>query len=344
MNIDRSHLGEAVAHGIVSEQQSAALWQFFSTCTQDEPSFRATHILYYLGGMIAIGAMTLFMNLGWERFGGWGLFAIAFAYCACGLLLTHRFIGRGYPVPAGITSAFAVALIPLAVYGLQVALAYWPAGSGVYRDYHRIVDWRWMVMELATLLGGTLLLWRYRLPFMVMPIAVTLWYMSMDFTPLLFGDGNGYWAHRKLVSLVFGLAMIVFAVALDLRARRSKDYAFWLYIFGVIAFWGSLTAMDSSSEWGKFLYCCINLAMIAMGAILSRRVFAVFGALGLAGYLFHLADKVFKDSMLFPVALTALGLGVVGLGILWQRNEHKIASTLRSVLPDAMRSLLDRND
>jgi len=26
--------------------------------------------------LIAIGAMTLFMNLGWENFGGWGIFFI----------------------------------------------------------------------------------------------------------------------------------------------------------------------------------------------------------------------------------------------------------------------------
>ena len=31
-----------------------------------------------LVGGLAIGAMTLFMNLGWERYGGWGLFGVEF--------------------------------------------------------------------------------------------------------------------------------------------------------------------------------------------------------------------------------------------------------------------------
>ncbi|NIS64150.1 MAG: DUF2157 domain-containing protein, partial [Gemmatimonadales bacterium] len=65
-------------------------------------------------------------------------------------------------------------------------------------------------------------------------------------------------------------------------------------------FWGGLSSMESDSELSKFLYLCINLVMIAVGATLSRRVFAVFGGLGVAGYLGHLAYNVFKDSLMFP--------------------------------------------
>ena len=38
--------------------------------------------------------------------------------------------------------------------------------------------------------------------------------------------------------------------------------------------------MQSDSQVGKFIYLCINLLLIACGAILSRRMFAVFGGLG----------------------------------------------------------------
>lgn len=64
--------------------------------------------------------------------------------------------------------------------------------------------------------------------------------------------------------------------------------------------------MRSDSELNKFLYCCLNLLMIAVGTALSRRIFAVFDGLGVAFYLSHLSHIIFKDSMLFPVALTAL--------------------------------------
>ena len=82
------------------------------------------------------------------------------------------------------------------------------------------------------------MLWRYRLPFLVMPIAVTLWYMSMDLTPYLFGEADATWELRKRVSLWFGLLIVLLAFWVDIRTRHDKDYAFWLYLFGVVAFWG----------------------------------------------------------------------------------------------------------
>src|SRR5207247_730974 len=123
------------------------------------------------------------------------------------------------------------------------------------------------------------------LPFMLMPVAVTLWYMSMDIVPFLFGADRVYdWEIRKFISLWFGLAMVLVAFWVDLRSRLSRDYAFWLYLFGVLAFWGGLSLMKSGSELGKLGYCGINVAMILLGAVIGRRVFAVFGGLGVAGY------------------------------------------------------------
>jgi hypothetical protein len=136
--------------------------------------------------------------------------------------------------------------------------------------------------------------------------------------------------------------MTVLAFLVDVRSHKSKDFAFWLYLFGVLAFWGGLSSMRSDSELNKFLYCCVNLLMIAIGAALSRRVFAVFGGLGVAFYLGHLSHTVFEDSMLFPVALTAIGLGIIAAGVYWQRHEGAIGDRLRSLLPAGVRELIAR--
>ncbi len=342
MNLTRDHLERAAERGVIAPDQVAPLWSFLADSAADVPSFRFGHILYYVGGLIAIGAMTLFMNLGWERFGGFGLFAISLAYAAAALALVEFFLRRKHlRIPAGIMGAFAVALTPLAIYGLQLALGYWPGGR-VYRDFHHWIDWRWLLMELATLAVGAMLLWRYRLAFMVMPIAVTLWYMSMDLAPFLFGGNSVNWETRQAVSLWSGLAMILFAFWVDLRSRSDQDHPFWLYLFGALAFWGGLSMMHSTSELSQFGYLCINLAMIAVGAVLSRRVFVVLGGIGAAGYLWHLASQLFKDSLLFPFALTAIGLAVVWLGVLWQRNEQGVTLRLRALLPTPLRELVER--
>src|SRR6266705_2086231 len=252
--------------------------------------------------MISIGAMSIFMTLGWNALGGWGGFVTALLYAVLALSLTHWFLARKQlEIPAGITATLAVVMVPLAIFGAQMALGYW-GESKPFRDYHVFIDWRWIMMEFGTLAVGAILLRRYRFPFMLMPVAVTLWYMSMDIVPFLFGAERVYdWEIRKFISLWFGLAMVLVAFWVDLRSRLSRDYAFWLYLFGVLAFWG----------------------------------------LGVAGYLGYLSYEVFKDSMIFPLALSLVGLAIIGLGVLWQRREARWSARLRGFLPDPLRELID---
>jgi hypothetical protein len=292
--------------------------------------------------MIAIGAMSLFMTLGWNSLGGWGGFVTAIFYAVLALALTHWFLERRQlDIPAGIMATLAVVMVPLAIFAAQMALGYWGADKP-YRDYHVFIDWRWIMMEFGTLAIGAILLWRYRFPFMLMPLAVTLWYMSMDLVPFLLGKERVYdWEIRKFISLWFGLAMVLVAFWVDLRSRFSRDYAFWLYLFGVLTFWGGLSLMNSGSEWGKLAYCGINVAMILVGAVLGRRVFAVFGGLGVAGYLGYLSYKVFKDSLIFPLALSLVGLAIIALGVLWQRREAQWAASLRRFVPGPLRELIE---
>jgi len=343
MQITRKMLEQATDQGILQPGQSEALWTFLGQGREDQPAFKAAHILYYLGGMTAIGAMTLFMTLGWERFGGTGLLLISLIYAVIALLLTEALLRRHLALPAGITAVLALVMVPLAVYGLQRALGLWPtevAGRG-YRDYHTQVDWRWLLMELATLAAGAVALWRYRLPFLVMPLAVTLWYMSMDLVPFLFDGSNAafFSPEARRVCTAYGLCLVVLAVWMDARTRSDRDFAFWVYLAGVLTFWGGLTSLDSGGEWGRFAYLCINLLLLALGAALVRRVFAVFGGLGVAVYLGHLSSAMFRDSLLFPIALTAIGLGIVAAGIAWQRHEDALGAKLRRLLPGPLREL-----
>ncbi len=339
MNISKKDLDKASEENIISPQQAKALYQFLSCHSRNVPKFTFTHVLYYLGGLIAIGAMTLFMNLGWESFGGAGILSISAIYAAVGLKITNTFSAKKLIIPAGICATFVVCLTPLAIYGLQQWLGVWPDES-VYRDYHRYIKWHWLYMELGTLAVGTIIAWRYKYPFLIMPIAITLWYMTMDISAMIAEDGMT-WELRKIVSLYTGLLMLGLAVWVDIRSRRSADYAFWIYIFGVMAFWGGLSSQHSDSELSKFIYLCINLLMICVGVLLTRRVFVIFGALGSCGYLTHLASDVFKDSWLFPVALTAMGLGIIFLGVLWQKHEQAITQKTRSWLPEPLRELLE---
>ena len=102
MEVSRKKFDLAVAKKIISQQQADELLAFLNAQPSSGPGFDFTNVLYYMGGLVAIGAMTLFMNLGWEKFGGWGILCISLAYAGVGLLLTNKFQKNGHAVPAGI--------------------------------------------------------------------------------------------------------------------------------------------------------------------------------------------------------------------------------------------------
>lgn len=342
MNISRSMMNKAVEAKIITKMQANKLITFFNELPEQSPGFNLTNILYYFGGLIAIGAMTLFMALGWETYGGWWIFYTSLAYALLGIALIHSFDNKGFKVPAGICATFVIALTPLAIYGLQKGMGWWPDNS-VYQDYHRYIQWNWIYMELGTLAVGTIMAWIYRYPFMIMPIAVTLWYMSMDLTSMLSGGSYDYELSGK-VSMSFGLVTVLIAFWVDVRSSDTADYAFWLYIFGVMTFWGGLSCQHSDSELSKFFYLCINVGMILIGVILNRKVFVLFGAFGVCGYIGHLAFQIFPNSYLFPFTLTIMGFAIIYLGILWQKYEAALTNNIRSILPKPLKDLLQARD
>jgi hypothetical protein len=195
----------------------------------------------------------------------------------------------------------------------------------------------WVPLELATIGAGLVALRSYRFPFLVAPVAVALWAVSMDVAPWILGEPSPGWPMRRLVSVWFGLATLIVAWAVDLRARG--DFAFWLHMFGLLAFWGVLRALGSESELARFVYCLINIGLVGLGLFLQRRVYALFGGLGIALYLHHLAERVFADSLLYPFALSMIGLAVIGAGLLLHRHATALQQALEDRLPTWLAAL-----
>jgi hypothetical protein len=77
------------------------------------------------------------------------------------------------------------------------------------------------------------------------------------------------------------------------------------------------------------------------GAVLGRRVFAVFGGIGIAMVLGDLSWNLFKHSFAFVLVLTALGFALIAMGLWWSRHEAALAARLRAVLPADLRELLE---
>ncbi|SHM60500.1 DUF2157 domain-containing protein [Phytopseudomonas punonensis] len=339
LKIDSSDLSRAVQAGVLQPGQDQALLEFLRQAPSERPSFQLSHIAYYFGALLIMGAMGWLMTEAWMSIGDGALLVISSAYLLLFLLGGRSLWCRGQPIPGGLLGAVAVSLTPLVVFAGQRLFGTWPMDDAQsdYVDYYRYVQGGWLVMEVATVLVGLLVLRLLPFPFIVMPIAVALWFMSMDLSELLHGEYFS-WEQRRDVSLWFGLVILLASLLVD--GRSKQDFAFWGYLAGLSAFWGGLSLMDSGSEFGKLLYCLINLGLIGLAVLLRRPLFMVFGALGVAGYLGYLAHDVFEDSLLFPVVVSLIGLGVMGLGLLYQKRREAMSNALRRQLPAGLLALL----
>ncbi|MGE0752231.1 MAG: hypothetical protein AB7K64_16770 [Variibacter sp.] len=345
MRFDETDLDAAVAAGALPAEGREPLVAFLrsrqpASSASFASRFDLAHLLWYAGALIVMTALGLFSTIAFSAIGGAGLAATAIVYAlafgAAGHFLWHR---RKLTVPGGLLIAVAVAMVPLAVYGVQDALGAWPAETpvGTVRDFYIWVRAGWLPMELITIAAALIALYFYPFPFIVSIIAFALWFMSMDLAPALYGKALT-WETRATVSLWFGLAVLVVAWAADLT-RSGGRFAFWLHLFGLMAFWGGLSLMDSGSEFAKFGYCLINVVLLLLAVFLGRRAYAVFGAIGIAAYLGDLSARVFKDSALFPFALSLIGIAVIALGLLYYRKQAQITAWLETNLPPALRAL-----
>ncbi len=183
-----------------------------------------------------------------------------------------------------------------------------------------------------------------RFPFILMMAAVALWFMSMDLalwftrSPLAYGEFDT----RRAVSMWFGLALMLAAWIADLRRKDSPDMTFWIHITAAAAFWGGLSLHDGGTQLDKFLYCLLNVALLAYSLFIDRRIYAVFGALGIAGYLGYLASDVFQDTIVFSFALSAIGMAVIAVGLFTHKNRPRLKAWFDSALPSGLRSLRPR--
>ena len=343
MQINRTKLISAAKKVGISESKSEELWSVMTETSLTPSKFDLSHVLYYFGAMIVIIAMGWFVGVGWESLGGGGILAIALIYIAIfvsvGTLLWRKY---NFTIPGGLFITMAVCLIPLAIYGFQKMTGLWIVEApGQYKDFVAWVRGGWFMMEVATILGGIVALFFFRFPFLTMPIFFSLWFMSMDITPLIYGSNTDYWQNGLWVSLWFGFILLVVAFIIDRRTK--EDYAFWAYFFGALTFWCGISWLESDSEMMNFLYCLMNIGLIFLSIILQRTIFLVLGTIGVFSYITMLFYRNFSDSFWFPIVLSFIGVVVVFLGITYHKHHEKIEATVFNLLPKKLQAWLPKS-
>lgn len=341
MNLTRDSFNRAVSEADITTDHGDVLWKALEDQVQDRPGFSLAHLIYYLGALIVISAMTWFMTEAWERYSDSAILVTSTIYAGF-FILAGRYCNKN-PVlntAGGLLVTLAVCMTPLAIYGLERVTGFWPQSApGITEWFTPEVRIYRYPFEIGSIIAGLIALKFLRFPLLTVPIMLALWGLTLDTTSYLLGYPQLPELNIQWTGLWFGLLLLAAAYLIDQRTK--EDFAFWVYFGGLSAFWLGLSFMKFDSEGTEFVYCLINVGLILFSILLARRAFFVFGGLGIMVYLGHLAT-LFHDSLLFPVMLSAIGIGILLLGVQYQRFHGAIERSIVDMVPNNLRRLLPR--
>lgn len=304
-----------------------------------EGRFDLPSVAYYLGAVLVIVAMFVFMGLAWREYGGGSLLALALVYGLFFLAAGTRLWRRGEArIAAGLVLTLAVFMVPLAVYGGQILLGLWPQSLGATDP--PATENR-LIIEASALAAGLAMIAAVRFSFLAVPILLAAWLISFDLVNLATWPEINRGDTHEIVGLLFGLAAIMGGIAIDRRTR--EDYGFWFHLCGLASFWsalGGLTLFDGDSgPLRDAIFAAVGVIAILASVILQRAVFVVFGSLGVIGWLLDVAYGIFEDSLMFPVVLSLIGIAVIWGGLIYHRRRRAIEAWAARRLPTAWRVL-----
>lgn len=259
----------------------------------------------------------------------------------------------GEHVFASTLAFLAVCATPTFVYCFQMKTGWRvssEAASLTHRLYFTLVDSFWLPMELATLgMAAVLFAW-HRLPFVLMPTVVTIWFMSMDYSRLVIErleaqshDEHMLHLYKDIfpnMSIKFGLATLVAACLVRFFDTTRRDMAYWLFVGSAWSYLAGITAKYAlvypTVAANMHIYGLLCVVLFSIGALTGRGAF-LLGGVGMLYYLGYLVDKLFAHMESFP--LIVAGLCVVGAVAVLYGAKHwqAIVAPLRSIVPAFLR-------
>lgn len=314
-----------VQAGLITPEQFDAIKQFRSVQPQQnalpQPGrLNLVSIAYYFGAFVILLAYTFFMGLQWEALGILGQLVVTLITVA-GLTGLGAALRRGGAETAGNLLIFvAVGITPLLVYTVQRALGVWPDEETLnYQDFYRLIRQQWLIMEVISIAAALIAVRLIRFPLLVLLVSFWGWYLSMDIVRWLTDSQDWSWGlAERGVGITTGVLML--AAGLFMHSRTSKDYSFWLYLFGNLIVFTHLSSLAFEYEgWVGLLFLAVSLGAVIASVVLQRRVFLIFGALGTYSYVSYLAFNVFEGALGFIFALAAVGLFIVLSAVFYQK-------------------------
>jgi len=331
-------LQRALSRGVITPEQHASILALAAengAAAREMPrGFNWVTVAYALGALLVVFAGGWFLAERWLKLGPAGVLAVVLLYSFITAAASAWLEKRDFPEAAGIVAMVSVSLTPVAVWAVESITGWWPVetwGQPYYPAYPAAEASRWLVAELATILGALLVLRRRAWSAVVLPVAVALFGLVMhlpraldiDLTPVL----------ERWIMLTSALVVCAIADTVDRRVPRQAgagrgDMAFPLWLVGLTTLGFALLSFWPTARLWRHGVPVLGIGAVVVSLMIRRKTHLVFGVVLIFMYLMYLAGEVFKSTAYFPIALAALGGAMLFATVWFQRRFPALATRL----------------
>lgn len=334
MGSTRDLLDRALAKGVISTEQHEQLQQMeHASPAIPSPDERFRIVNGFNEVFISIGLLILMSSVS-------GILHLMAGNKVLALVLLSAFAWGG----AWVFTYRKAALLPAIVCCVYSASYAWNALLyGVLDGKLKTLTapgtqaWEALLPFVAALAVLLLSVWRFRIPFLMLPIAILFTTMITVAAQL-----SDYALSLLLVLGFCGVSTLATAIYFDLkdpqRIKRYSDFAFWCYVVGspltVHSLFLSLVFRDgwriNESVMLAFAVVAIALVITVMALILNRRAFILSTLLYVTVSINYIIMKLMPGDKQFMLFFTAalIGCYVICLGTVWRALRRALMSRL----------------
>ena len=160
------------------------------------------------------------------------------------------------------------------------------------------------------------------------PAAVVVLSPSLRF---LVSHGRDHSNGQDLTPITVCFFTLLFGISFSIYLQSNVLYL----VCCVFMFTSVINLMAKRADVG----CLLAIFLVLLSVPLQSKFVITIGAIYLFLYLSHLAYNVFKNSVLFPLALIGIGISLIYSGVMYQRYEAKLHSWFQGLCPDAIQAL-----
>ncbi len=257
---------------------------------------RTVQVFVGLGVLLLIGAHAWWSTKGYQAM-GIGIVLVLTLLWQAGFLWAAEWAKRArHGLLESGFAAIVAFYTPLTIFSIERLLGV-DFEHANYRDFYPWISGGWVFMELGSIAVAAGLLYRYRRPFLTLPLTLFTGFLLMDGTVRIVGDFDNDTLLKRVV-LAGGIVIGLVGIFLDYKGWRR--FAFWPHVTSIwLIAWGLPLCTDENTL-SLFIVAAVDLIL---GIWLARLVY--LGAGGIIGWI---AISMNAHGAMFPFILMAGGI------------------------------------